>query len=189
MKEANFQRDLEWSQSWSAAPWWAEIYREAFPSMFSMRLVNEYGWAQLGGIDRIIGLADGTEITVDEKVRAEDWPDILLEIWSDADRRKPGWANLEKHLTCDFIAYAMVPSATCYLLPYQLLRRALVRHGPEWWANCTQGRYGFRFVDAPNRNGQWTYTTRSMAVPIAILLNAIRDAMVVVWQPAEAVTA
>jgi hypothetical protein len=43
--------------------------------------------AQRGGIDRILTLECGRTYTVDEKVRMEDWPDILLERWSDEARR------------------------------------------------------------------------------------------------------
>ena len=186
MREFTFAERQALSQSYSAAPWWEQVYREAFPSMIDMRLVNGDGWAQRGGIDRVILLADGTHLKVDEKVREDNWPDILLEVWSDHGKRIPGWAHLSKHLTCDFIAYALIPTATCYLLPYQLLRRALVRHGNDWWAACDQQRNGFRFVDAHNRDGQRTWVTRSIVVPTPVLLNAIRDALTVQWQPTEA---
>ena len=56
-----------------------------------------------------------TDLYRDEKVRAEDWPDILLEQWSDEDRRAPGW--VQKPLACDYIAYSFAPSGVCYLLP------------------------------------------------------------------------
>jgi hypothetical protein len=182
MKEHNFDHSLTMSQSHSSAPWWQQVYREAFPTMFSMRLVNEDGWAQRAGIDRIIGLADGTHIKIDEKVRTEDWADIALEVWNDWGRLTPGWAHPKKYLTCDFIAYAFIPSATCYLLPYQLLRRVMNRHGNDWWDACKAEESGFRFVDARNRDGSHIWVTRSIAVPIPVLLDAIAGAMVIVWE-------
>ena len=65
--------------------------------------------------------------TVDEKVRTNDWPDVLLERWSDEARRIPGW--VEKPLACDFIAYAFAPAGTCLLLPVAALQRAWRQHG------------------------------------------------------------
>lgn len=73
-------------------------------------------------------------------------------------------------MTCDFIAYAFVPSATCYLLPYQLLRRAWNEHKREWWSE-----YGQKRAD----NG--SYVTVSVPVPIDVVLAAITDAMVIRW--------
>lgn len=56
--------------------------------------VRDDGWAQRGGIDRVITLACGRTIKIDEKVRKEDWPDILLERWSDEQRKfRVGFKN------------------------------------------------------------------------------------------------
>jgi hypothetical protein len=48
-------------------------------------------------------------------VRAADWPDILLEQWSDEERRKPGW--VQKPLACDFVAYAFARRAGATFCP------------------------------------------------------------------------
>jgi hypothetical protein len=102
---------LALSQSYADAPWWLDLYRIAFPTLVSAVCVRDDGWAQRGGIDRVLTLACGRTYAVDEKVRTNDWPDILLEQWSDEDRRKPGW--VQKPLVCDFIAYAFAPSRSC----------------------------------------------------------------------------
>lgn len=171
----DFRRDLAWSHSQSDAPWWEDVYRQAFPDFSAMHDVRADGWAQRGGIDRQVILCDGTVLKVDEKARRTSYDDFLLEYYSDSERRTPGW--MAKPLTCDYIAYAFVPSRTCYLLPYQLLRRAWWRHRTEW-----VGRH--RVVRAPN-NG---YTTVSVAVPIPVVLAALTGAMAVRWtEPAEAV--
>lgn len=167
-----FSESLARSHTHAAAPWWEEVYREAWPSFVAMQSVREDGWAQRGGIDRLVTLADGTVLKVDEKVREKDWPDIALEIWSDRDRKVRGWAV--KPLTCDFIAYAFAPSATCYLLPFQTLRRAWRLNRNEWWAGCEH-------ILARN-NG---YVTESVAVPIPALLAAVADAMVIRWGAEE----
>lgn len=167
----NFKTSLAKSMEYSDAPWWLEVYRSAFPNLASCVCVRDDGWAQRGGIDRVLTLKTGLTITVDEKVREKDWPDILLERWSDEARKTPGWA--QKDLACDFIAYAFVPSRTCYLLPTLGLQRAWRQNGKDWIAQYPE-------IRADNR----TYVTVSVAVPIQTLLNAISDATVIRWKQA-----
>lgn len=149
------------------ADWWLPIYRQAFPTLMSAIAIEQDGWAQRAGIDRLLTLACGRTFTVDEKVRTQDWPDVLLERWSDEKRQTPGW--VQKPLACDFIAYAYAPAATCILLPVPALQRAWRQHGRQWI-----GLYGHR--RAQNRG----YTTISVPVPRGVLMQALVEAMFVV---------
>jgi hypothetical protein len=142
------------------------IYRRAFPTLMSAVAIEQDGWAQRAGIDRLLTLACGRTFTVDEKIRTEDWPDVLLERWSDEARRSPGW--VQKSLAADFIAYAHAPAATCALLPVPALQRAWRQHGRQWI-----GLYGQR--RAQNRG----YTSVSVPVPRGVLMQAIVEAMFV----------
>jgi hypothetical protein len=164
----DFKTSLAKSHAQTDAPWWREVYEQAFPGLVSMTCVRGDGWAQRGGIDRVLTLGSGKTHTVDEKVRDKAWPDILLEIWSDEKRRKRGW--IQKELACDYIAYAFIPIATCYLLPFPTLRRAWRANGQDWIAR-------FPRIEAKNTG----YVTVSVAVPIGDLLNAMNDAMTVYW--------
>ena len=164
----DFEESLARSHNHADADWWEKVYRQAFPNFSNMVSVRADGWAQRGGIDRVITLKSGKTVTVDEKVREKDWPDILLERWSDEARKTPGW--VQKDLACDFIAYAFAPSKTCYLLPFLQLRKAWLQHGRDW-----VGRY--REVRANNGD----YVTVSVPVPTKVLLEAISGAMKVVW--------
>ncbi len=165
----DFRRSLEKSQSYANAPWWLEIYRKAFPDLRAAVDMRQDGWAQRGGIDRVLTLGCGKTLSIDEKVREQDWPDILLEYWSDYEHRIPGW--VAKNLASDFIAYAFVPSQVCYLLPFQTLRAAWRKNGFAWVKD-------FQQVRAQN-NG---YTTISVAVPTEILLRGLGDAMAISWE-------
>lgn len=186
----DFNACLDLSHEHSDAPWWNDVYRQAFPAFSLMHDVRQDGWAQRGGIDRQVILNDGTVLKVDEKVRAKDYDDILLERWSDRRRKRdaPGW--VQKELTCDYIAYAFIPSRRCYLLPFQTLRRAWLLHGRRWidaaydgrpetdpLPHRLVGRDGFSVVPGANRS----YVTESIAIPIATLMGALRDAMLVTW--------
>lgn len=164
----DFAESLARSHNYANAPWWTEVYRIAFPSLRACVDIRDDGWAQRAGIDRQIVLACGRNITVDEKVREKDWPDIALERWSNEARKIPGW--IQKPLLCDFIAYAFVPSQTCYLLPTLTLQRAWRLHGRDW---CS------RYPEIRANNS--TYTTVSVGVPIDVLFQALSDAMRVVW--------
>jgi hypothetical protein len=177
----DFNKSLKWSHEQEDQPFWVEVYAKAFPTMVNTHSTRADGWAQRGGIDRTIMLEDGTVITVDEKVRAEKWPDILIEHWSDLKRQVPGWGHREKSLTCDYIAYAMIPSQICYLLPYQVLRRTIKLNGETWWNkahSASPEHRDYRVVKANNGN-YWTY---SYTVPIETLLDAIRDCLIVTWE-------
>jgi hypothetical protein len=164
-KTHRFEESLALSEAFSEAPWWFDLYRKAFPTIVSAVGVRDDGWAQRGGIDRVITLKCGRVFTVDEKVRTNDWPDILLERWSDQERRKPGW--VQKPLACDFIAYAFAPSRRCYLLPVAPLQRAWRMNGRQWIE-----RYGERHALNPG------YRSSNVPVPITALMHAITAAMV-----------
>lgn len=168
MRVHEFQQSLKLSHRYANAPWWEEVYRAAFPAFSSMVCVRADGWAQRGGIDRVITLSSGKTISVDEKVRTEDWPDFALERWSDRARQTPGW--VQKDLACDFIAYAFIPSQTCYLLPFLQLRRAWIEFGKKWIEQ-------YPIIHARNPN----YETESVCVPIEVVLDALVDAMRVRW--------
>jgi hypothetical protein len=171
----DFRQSLALSHEYEDAPWWLEVYSRAFPGFHSMMSVRKDGWAQRGGIDRVVQLKSGKSVTVDEKVRAKDWGDIALERWSDREKKVPGW--VQKDLACDFIAYAFVPSQRCYLFPFLTLRRAWILEGKRWCDLAEQKAGGFSVVHAENRG----YTTESIAVPLDILLASIRQSMTVSW--------
>lgn len=164
----DFKTSLALSQSQADAPWWEPVYRAAFHNFACMAYIRKDGWAQRGGVDRVITLDSGKEIKVDEKVRSIDYPDILLEFWSDRKRRIPGW--VAKDLACDFIAYAFIPSKTCHLLPFLTLRRAWQINGRNWIR-----RFG---VIKAHNNG---WTTESVPVPVEELTRGLIGAMTVNW--------
>lgn len=167
-KMHNFGESLALSHEHSGAPWWRHVYESAFPDLLAMTCIRNDGWAQRGGIDRVLTLASGKTLTVDEKVRAVDYPDILLEYWSSFEHKKRGW--VAKDLSCDFIAYAFIPSRTCYLIPFQTLRRAWRQNGMEWVRS-------YKRVEARNSG----YTTVSVPVPITEFIDKMSHAMCVTW--------
>lgn len=175
----NFSRSLALSHQYENAPWWPIVYKRAFPGFQDMVSVRQDGWAQRAGIDRQVILASSKVIKIDEKVRSEDWPDFLLERWSDRHRKIPGW--IQKDLDTDFLAYAFIPSQRCYLLPFLLLRNAWRLEGKSWIYLAENRLRGFGVILADNEEHGRTWQTESIAVPIDILLATIRQAMIVSW--------
>lgn len=158
---------LERSRAYADAPWWEQVYREAFPSFEGMTYVHRAGSGQRDGIDRVVTLTSGRVVTIDEKVRDRDYQDFCLEYWSvkhkrDRKRDEPGW--IAKEMRCDYLAYAFVPSGRCYLLPFHELRRAWRKHFREWVAEYPEIRAD---------NGY--YDTLSVAVPISVVQRALSD--------------
>lgn len=183
MKVHDFHRSLKASHEWADAPWWAEVYGLMFPGC-QIQDMREDGWWQRAGIDRRLHLPNGTTVTVDEKVRPEDWPDFALEAFShwheeDEGRRKPGWMD---YAACDYLAYAFVASRRCYLLPMRELQRVWADNKREWWLLAAERRSGFRFADAQNRG----YVTRCICVPIDVVLDCIRESLTVTWSKGAA---
>ena len=131
------------------------------------------------GVDYIATLRRGGEILIDAKNRERGasryWhdgkPELALEIWSvmpEADRQGVvGW-TLNESTAVDYILYTFDASDTdeCYLIPYQLLRMALIRQYKLWVET-----YGIRIQHSP----RW----RSMAifVPARIVLEAVSNEM------------
>jgi hypothetical protein len=148
---------------------WEQVYRQAFPTFATMYAIRKDGWAQRGGIDRLIILESGKTLWVEEKLREKDYPDILIEYYSDRERKIPGW--IAKDLACDYIAYAFLPSGRCYLLPFQQLRLCWQRYRRQWVQ-----QYGPP-IEAQNEG----YVSVSVAVPIGVLLAALSQMLVVSW--------
>lgn len=143
---------------------WGEIYRKAFPTMQEMINHRQDGDHQRQGIDRSIILRNSKQILIDEKIRFKAYDDILLEVWSDKARRKPGW--VAKDLLCDYIAYAVAPLNVCYLLPVPQLRLAWRKNGERWFRD--------NFKPEAQNDG---WITQSVVVPAAELMREINNAL------------
>lgn len=165
---ANFGNDLKFSHDQANAPFWEEVYRMAFPDFATMTDVRKDGWAQRGGIDRIVLTSSGMEWKIDEKVRRDDYGDIALEYLSDQDAGTPGWVC--KDLACHFINYAILPTKQCYLLPVAPLQYAWRKWGEYWKKQYT-------VKPVPNSYRGRTWRTMICCVPTKELMHRISQAM------------
>lgn len=142
---------------------WSAVYAEYFADLARIETVEYPDPRQFKGIDRVLHMTSGDSVTIDEKKRARDYPDILLEYLSNSRTRSLGW--VEKPLYTDYIAYAFMPSQTVYLYPAYLLRRAWLQNKLTWLQKYP-----------PKRADNHGYYSLSCAVPIDVLDRAISGA-------------
>jgi hypothetical protein len=182
----DFSAQLAYSHSQADAPYWQEIYQQAFPDMIACLDLRHDGWHQRAGRDRAVILSTGRSVFIDEKVRRKVYPDIAVEVWSTYPKdglepyparpgATPGWGA--KPLDCDFLAYAFAPSRTCHLFPFLGIRAAFDKHRLMWRDKATCEEDGFGWAVAPNGR----YNTISIAVPIRILQDCVNDALTICW--------
>jgi hypothetical protein len=187
----NMDDSLAYSHGEADAPYWREVYAQAFPNMVTMTDLRANGWHQAAGRDRAITLSTGRTIYVDEKVRKKNWTDICIEVWSVYPRNgrppwpsvkgaKPGWAVAPKD--CDYLAYAFKPSQTCHLFTYFSILSAWAKHKEVWRDKAEANEDGYRWIKADNVS----YWTVSVSVPINALHDYIKDALTITWTASAA---
>jgi hypothetical protein len=162
----DFQTELEFSEKAGHEPFWEAVYHKAFPNIVSMMASPGDTVSQRLGIDRVILLASGKLLKIDEKKRRKVYTDFCLEYISVDTTNAAGW--IEKDLPIDYLAYAFMPSKKCYLLAWDMLRRAWLHFKNEWFDK-------YNIIEAQNKG----YKTLSLGVPIPIVLNAVKNAMII----------
>lgn len=162
----NFAERLHYSQVASDEPFWVKVYQNAFPNLVNQMPCIGDNEAQRKGIDRVLLLANGVTLRIDEKKREKEYDDVLLEYVSNDKTGAVGW--IEKDLSIDYLAYAFMPSKRCFLFDWQTLRRAWVTHKQDWMQS---------YKRIPARNA--TYTTWSIAIPTKTLMIAIAKSMLI----------
>lgn len=178
----DFATDLAFSHSCEDLPCWREIYHAAFPSLNAIVDCRDDGQHQRAGIDRVIVLKNGKSILIDEKARRVNYNDIALEYIANDKHGSPGW--VEKHLLCDYIAYAILPLGKAYLLPVIQLQAAWQKNKDAWMniANDTSIHWKdqqYRIIRATNAH----YNTISLCLPVPVLFQAIGCAFRVDFTP------
>jgi hypothetical protein len=171
MKLNEFHVDLKYSQDKTEDQIINDFYRKFFPNMKEVKATSNFNLtAQKSGIDKIITLNNGKEIKIEEKKRRTDYGDILLEEWSNFEKKKKGWTG-DPGKTSDYIIYVILPKI--YIFPYDILQLAWRENYFTWLNKAKDNKDGFKYVEAPNPG----YTTTNVAVPINILFEAIQNIM------------
>jgi hypothetical protein len=159
----NFYTDLEYSLEERENELFDNFYFRVIPNLERVEIINDLS-LQKEGIDKKLILKNGKIILIDEKKRRKNYGDILLEEYSDYDKKKVGWIGLNKQT--DYIIYAIMPSKKVYLIPFLLLQKAWKSNYHNWMRI-----YGRKF--APNKY----YVTSNIPVPVNVLIEALSKEM------------
>lgn len=159
----SFTERLAWGERDSDEAFWTSVYKKAFPGMVTHALASGDVPTQRMGIDRLVLLSNGRTLYIDEKKRAREYPDILLEYVSVDTTGAPGW--MEKDLAIDYLAYAFMQSGRCYLFSWPLLRRTWFNYREKWLLQ-------YPIIKAKNDG----YNTLSVAIPTELLRRAVSAA-------------
>jgi len=162
----NFAEQLAFSEKASEEPFWDAVYRKAFPNLVNHMLASGDVKSQRMGVDRVLFLANGKTLYIDEKKRREIYTDVLLEYVSVDTTSAPGW--IEKDLAIDYLAYAFMPLQRVYLYPWPMLRRAWLHFKSDWLQK-------YKIPPAQNKG----YKTLSVAIPVEILRKAVSTAAII----------
>jgi hypothetical protein len=171
----NFRESLDKGSNSLHKPFLEAVYRKAFYNFDHCHWTRSGATrAQKNGSDVIVYLTSDQIIKIDEKIRGRDFGDIALEHVSNDRTSSPGW--MEKDLGIDYLNYAIVPLKRAYLLPWQQLKQVWIENKRQWLDLAKTEQDGFSIIRAPNE----TYITLSCAVPSDLLIEKIKDALVIV---------
>ncbi len=117
---------------------------------------------QRSGVDKVLRFPSGKAITVEEKVRSADYPDVLLELES-VEGKAPGWLYTSHS---DWIAYGVKPPGgpllRLHMLPTRKLRQTWKRNRARW-------EQKYKKKVARNKD----YRTINIPIPLSELLEAM----------------
>ncbi|MBA7679873.1 hypothetical protein ES703_88178 [subsurface metagenome] len=163
----------------AAKEWVEQAYWQAFGDLGLVRVEPiTHKDPQLRGYDRACHFKNGNKIFFDEKHRPRDYGDILIEIWSDMERRIRGWLDS----SADYIAEFFEPTRRVVWLPLLLLNKWLkTRKEIVPWMDNPENETLLpcppwnRVVTARNigKPGYPDYTTASIAGPNELVLGGI----------------
>lgn len=155
-----------------------DVLRNAIPYCMSVYKTNAD--TDRKGVDYIVTLTDGSQITVDAKTRqkgAKRWwkqeePELALEKYSVVELKKVGWLFKNSAVHPDYILYTFDKSDSdkFYLVPYVLLRKAAYKRWKHW-----ENQYGVKKQLNSNHGG---YTSDAIFVPASVLIGAVAHEMV-----------
>ena len=176
MSVHSFQTELNYSHENEGAGFWVEAYNYFFPNHAAVIRHSQNGDHQRLGIDTTVVMPNSKTYRIDEKLRRGQWSDILLEEWSDHERRVPGWVC--KSVLSDFVIYAVPESGKAYLLPCGALRTAWETNADTWRRTCKR-------IEAHNRDPRTgrTWTSVNWAIPENILFRAIGQCLRANFEP------
>ena len=161
----NFSEDLAFSLDPLHAEMMDTFYIDFFGAMglevLEVKHITDRA-EQKKGYDKLIKLDNGQFIRVEEKRDRYVTGNLVLELWSDSDRKR-GWLYTS---TADFLCYHFINTGITHMLPMPLLRRAWMLNEKLW-----RDVYDEKHI----KNRAWT--TIILPIPVTVLRAALMEAM------------
>lgn len=157
-REFSFDDQLVMSRGVAAGVDLDDILIDAIPGATGVR--GSSPREDRDGTDRWVDLFNGDALSIDVKVRTEDFAakygmdDLALEVWSVVEERVPGWTRDARKRT-DYILWWWRDTGRWCLIPFPMLSAVFVEHLEEWLIayrvaeQQTDGRYHSRCVFVP----------------------------------------
>ena len=159
----DFDLDLKYSLESGESEMFDKFYFRVFRNLDKVETVSDLV-LQKQGIDKKLHFKNTKVVLIDEKKRRKNYGDILLEEWSNEERKIPGWLGGSK-LT-DYIVYATMDTKKIYLLPFLLLQKVWVKNYAE-----LKQKFGVK------RSNNSFYTTSNIAVPTDLIFFLLEQEM------------
>lgn len=160
----DFKECMDFAESEKSNPIWEWTYQDFFEDFDQMGgRIGGPSPQQAMGRDRTILLRNGSTKTVDEKTSRYSSHSMFIEIWSNKEKEKPGWA-IDPFKEIDYLAYMWVRDGKAMIIPYYELRKA-TKNNLERWID----EYGEKEV---KNHG---YTTVGIVVPVEDIWECIQE--------------
>lgn len=155
----DFYNDLDHSNDYSAIL--DNLYKELASWVIEVRTITDKA-KQLKWIDKEVDCWHWY-FTIDEKIRYQDYWDVLLEINSNYERKTLGWTVDDKKVST-YVVFYFVPTDRVVIINYKQLRKVTIEGLKDNWTQ----RFPYKF--AKTSYGNWKYyRTRNIAVPVYVL--------------------
>lgn len=80
---------------------------------------------QKEGVDYYALFSDGSFLFIEEKVRWESYPDLLIEEYANWSKKTPGW-GLDKSKKTHYLAYIIIPTSKIFVIYFPALQEFFI---------------------------------------------------------------
>jgi len=167
--EYSFDRQLQMSQAAASGRDVAAILMQAIPGAVAVYRAHRSN--DRHGTDYWVEHIRGDHLSVDLKLRAEDWAakaepadDLALETWSVVEQQRIGWTRDATKRT-DYVLWLWQDTGRWCLVPFAMLCGVFQEHWQAWAA-----QYGTREQFTPEFGG---YHSQCVFVPREVVWEAI----------------
>jgi hypothetical protein len=138
--------------------WILSKYKLAFPH--AERFVEcTTAQRQKEGVDYYALFADGSPIFIEEKIRWEKYPDLLIEEYANWQKKSLGW-GLDTNKKTHYLTYIITPTQEMFIFYFPALQKFFIQKHQSFL-----NKYGRKFGKTYDDYGHLLYVTSNIPVP------------------------